>query len=478
MKAAPLALMAVAGFMIVAALPRVGTAQGVGAADAQAIAAIDEIARLALDRQRVPGIAVAVLRGDRLLLARGYGMANLEHQVTVTPKTMFQSGSVGKMFTAALILSLVEEGRLSLDASVRQYLPAAPVNWQPITLRHLLSHTAGVPDYTSDRFDYRRDYTEGELAAMAFAMPLEFPAGVRWNYSNTGYVVLGIVASQVTGRPYWEALRERIFTPSGMLTARINSEAEIVPHRASGYQLVDGAIRHQDWVAPLLNTTADGSLLLSLEDVIAWTRVVRHRRVLAAASWQAMLSPIRLASGRPYPYGFGWSISTRNGGSVFEHGGSWQGFQTQVSIFGAPDLSIVVLANSADAEPDRIAEQIAAAIDPGLTPPAIPTTARTDADPALVRYVRAILEKTAKGELSADDFEFVRQTSVPGMRRRYAELLQAGGAVEHLDLLQQGEEGDDVRYVFRVRQAAAIRQAIVTTGPGGRLTGLSIRPFE
>ena len=182
-------------------------------------AAVDAVVKDEMDKQRIPGVAVAVLRGATVLAARGYGFANLEHRVPVTRETMFESGSMGKMFTSAGMLAMIEEGNVALDSSVRVYLPGAPASWQPITIRHLLSHTSGIPDYTSDTFDYRRDYTEAELAKMAYALTLEFPAGARWNYSNTGYAVLGIILSKVGGRPYWQTLRERIFTPAGMPTA-------------------------------------------------------------------------------------------------------------------------------------------------------------------------------------------------------------------------------------------------------------------
>jgi CubicO group peptidase (beta-lactamase class C family) len=258
-------------------------------------AAIDTAVRRAMDTYRVPGMAVAVVHHGQLLAARGYGAAELEHRTPVTDETMFQSGSLGKQFTAAGVLALVEDGRLTLDSSVRHYLPQVPASWQPITIRHLLSHTGGVPDYTSDQFDYRKDYTDGELVAMAAALPLEFPAGARWNYSNTGYALLGIIITRVTGRPYHEVLRERIFTPAGMPTIRVITEADVVPHRARGYLPVAGGWEHAAWVAPRLNTTADGSMLLSLRDMLAWNETVRQRRVLRPESWALMLAATRRA---------------------------------------------------------------------------------------------------------------------------------------------------------------------------------------
>ncbi|MCE2942599.1 MAG: serine hydrolase domain-containing protein [Gemmatimonadota bacterium] len=147
----------------------------------------------------------------------------------------------------------------------------------PTTVRHLLTHRSGLPDYTAEDFDYRRDQAEADLLRMAGALPLEFPPGTRWNFSNTGYVVLGILIGRVTGMPYHAFLRQRIFSPAGMPTIRVIAEAPAVPHRAHGYLPVAGGWEHAAWGAPSLSTTADGSMLLSLRDMIAWHATVRAR---------------------------------------------------------------------------------------------------------------------------------------------------------------------------------------------------------
>lgn len=440
--------------------------------------AIDAIARDAMDSMRIPGLAIAVLKGNNVLLSKGYGLANLEQAVPVTPQTMFESGSIGKQFTAALVMSLVEAGRMKLTDSIRAYLPDAPPDWQPITIRHLLSHTSGIPDYTGDALDYRRDYTEDQLAKLAYNLKLEFPAGARWNYSNTGYAMLGVVLSKVTGAPYWQALRERIFTPAGMPHIRIISESEIVPHRAASYMVPNGEFRNQDWVSPTLNTTADGSLLLSLDDLIAWMRVVRNRTLLSRESWDELMSPITLNSGRTYPYGHGWFLETLNGGKVEQHGGSWQGFQTQLSRFEAGDLSVIVLANSRTALVGDVANSVAAAVDAALQRPAPPSSPISGSDPNVEALLRRTLEKTARGELGLADFEFVRQTIVGRMSAAYRRLLEPLGALQTLELLDRGEEGDDRIYVYRATFANGPLRVTVKIGPGGGLTGLQLARME
>lgn len=330
------------------------------AAQPDAGRAIDAQVQAALRERRVPGAAVAVVERGRVLRARGYGWANLEHRVPVTPHTVFQSGSLAKQFTAVAVLLLAEDGRLALDDPLARHLPQTPPAWQAITVRQLLNHTAGLADYGEHTLDLRRDYSEAELAQRIFSLPLEAPAGARWRYGDTGYVLLGILIGQLSGRFYGDVLRERVFAPLGMRGARVISEAELVPHRAAGYRLEGGAIRNQEWVAPTLNTTADGSLYLSLQDWLVWETTLRRRALLRAASWQEVFTPARLNDGSTYPYGLGWELpSAPDPLAGYRHEGAWQGFKSAYLHATAADLTVIVLCNLAQAEPMQLAVQVA-----------------------------------------------------------------------------------------------------------------------
>jgi CubicO group peptidase (beta-lactamase class C family) len=337
---------------------------------------IDRFVGEEMQRQHVPGVAIAVISKGAVVKAQGYGFANLEHRVAVSPETMFQSGSLGKQFTATAVMLQVEDGRLSLADPIAKFFPGAPDMWRTITVRHLLTHTSGIPNYTDGMLDLQKDYSEDELAKFAFGLPLEFPAGSRWHYSNTGYVLLGIIIHKVSGSFYGDVLGARVFTPLGMKTARIISEADIVMNRAAGYRLEKGEVKNQTWVAPKLNTTADGSLYVSVRDLIAWDAGVRARAILKPDSWDQILQPVQLTSGKSYPYGFGWFLGDRGGKPLQQHGGSWQGFKTQFSRFIGDDLSIVVLANLAEADPAKFADGIAAIIDPTLAAPPTPAAVK------------------------------------------------------------------------------------------------------
>jgi CubicO group peptidase (beta-lactamase class C family) len=333
------------------------------------LAAVDRFVREEVRRQRIPGVSVAVLRGGRLLLARGYGYANLEHRVPATDSTVYQSGSLGKQFTAALVLQLADSGALGLDVPIRRYLPEGPPRWDLVTVRHLLTHTSGIPDYTDSVVDLRRDYTEDELVRLAAGLPPGFEPGRRWSYSNTGYVLLGAIIHRVTGRFYGDLLRERVFGPLGMRTARVISEADIVPNRADGYRLVNDSVKHQEWVSPTLNTTADGSLYLTVRDLAAWVVGLDARRVLSDQDLAQAWSPARLRDGGTYPYGFGWMLDPLRGAPQVGHTGSWQGFRSSLARFPRSQLTVIVLANLAEGEPHAIGMGIAGLLEPSLVPP-------------------------------------------------------------------------------------------------------------
>lgn len=329
---------------------------------------VDEYIRAEMLSQQIPGVSVAVVKNGEIVLARGYGLANVEHQVPVKPETIFQSGSMGKQFTATAVMMLVEEGKLSLDDKITKYFPDGPVAWNNITVRHLLTHTSGMTDYPAD-FDLRRDYTEDELVQRIKPIPLAFQPGEKWSYSNLAYVMLGVLIHKVSGKFYGDYLQERVFQPLGMSTARVISETDIVPNRAAGYRLVNGQLKNQDWVSPTLNTTADGALYLTVYDVAKWDAALYGEKLLKRASLEQMWTPVKLNDGKTHNYGFGWALGQVRGHRVVEHGGAWQGFKSQISRYIDDKLTVIVFANQIRANPAKIAHGVAALYNPELAPP-------------------------------------------------------------------------------------------------------------
>src|SRR5437762_8884298 len=357
------------------------------------IAAINRYVQAEMERQHIPGLSLAVLTGDRILLSRGYGFANVELRVAASDSTVYQSGSMGKQFTAALVEMLVGSHRLRLDDSIVRWFPEGAGVWQEITVRRLLTHTAGVAEYTDSTFDYRKDYTEDELVKFAAARPLDFRPGERWSYSNTGYVLLGALIHRVSGRFYGDLLRDSVFRPLGMHDARVISEADIVPNRAAGYRLANGVLKNQEWVAPTLNTTADGALYFTVRDLTRWAIALNHARMPSPAALDTAWTPVRLSDGATYPYGFGWSLLPQRDQPRISHTGSWQGFKSVIARYPKSGLTVIVLANLAEAQVGAIAYGIAGMIDPRLQAPHLVTSpggAQPPASiPALLRTIVA-----------------------------------------------------------------------------------------
>ncbi len=316
--------------------------------------------RSEMERQHIPGVALLVSQSGKIVQAKGFGLANVELQVPVKPETIFQSGSVGKQFTATAVMMLVEEGKVGLDDPLTKYFPDGPASWNEVTVRELLSHTAGFGDYP-EKFDFRKDWTEDELLKMVEGIPLAYPPGTKWDYSNLGFLTLGILIHRVTGDFYGDFLQQRIFQPLGMQTTHIISEADIVPNRAAGYRLVKGELKNQEWVAPMVNTTADGSLYFSILDLAKWDAALYTEKLLKRSSLDQMWTPAKLKNGQPNTegYGFGWFIEERHGHRVISHDGAWQGFKTSIARYENDRLTVVVLANLAEAKPEVIAEHVA-----------------------------------------------------------------------------------------------------------------------
>jgi CubicO group peptidase (beta-lactamase class C family) len=373
---ARLAIVTLSGVAI--AVPFAVRAQTSGSNDEEVSAEVDAYVNGEMRAEKIPGLALAIVRDGKIVKEQGYGLANLELDVAVKPETIFQTGSVGKQFTATAVMMLVEDGKIRLDDPVGKYLSGSPANWNNVTVRNLLTHTSGIPDYESDSVtkkdaafvNLRNDYTEDELFTKFSGLPLDFPPGSKWSYSNSGYVILGILIHKVTGQFYGDVLQERIFRPLGMTSTRIISEADIILNRAAGYRLVNGEIKNQEWVSPTLNTTADGALYTNVLDMAKWDAALYTEKLLKKGSLDQMWSAVRLNDGKTAPYGFGWDVTEVNGHRLIEHGGAWQGFTTQISRYVDDRFTVLVLTNldSEHSQPDKIAHNVATLYNPALTP--------------------------------------------------------------------------------------------------------------
>ncbi len=436
--------------------------------------AIDDYINAELLHQKVPGLALAVMRNGHLIRAQGYGFANLEHHVPVHPDTVFKSGALGKQFTAAAVMLLVEDGKLKLDESIRTYLPEAPETWAPITIRQLLNHTSGLAPFPAG--DFRADYTEEELLGNIYPLPIMFTAGSRWGYSYSGYVVLGCVISRITGEHYSNLLAKRVFAPLEMQTARLINEIAIVPNRANGYVLNDGELQNPEWVSPTANSTADGALYLSVLDYARWEAGMTEGKILKAQSWAEVARPAKLANGRTYPYGFGWYLEHEAGQDIWYHSGEWQGFKTAAIRYLGDGLTLVALANGDAANPEKILRHVAGMLDPKLVRPA--AFPMKDREPKMTKQVKKLLQQLAKGTAEFDAFAYVPEPDFIYVVGPYEPLLAPMGALRELALFARTERGNDKVYRYRARYEGGLVDISLSYAPNGKISEIKLVPIE
>jgi CubicO group peptidase (beta-lactamase class C family) len=447
---------------------------------------VDDYLAQEMKAQRIPGLALGVYRNGEIVKAQGYGLANVELNVAVKPETIFQSGSVGKQFAATAVMMLVEEGKVGLDDAITKYFPGAPDTWNNIKVRNLLSHTSGLAEYESDErtvpsgpFYLRLDFTEDELLKKAEALPFDFQPGEKWSYRNTNYLLLGFLIRKVTGEFYGDFLQERIFKPLGMNATRIISEADIIPNRAAGYQLVKGELKNQDWVSPTFNSTADGALYFTVLDLAKWDAALYTEKLVKKSSLDQMWTVARLNDGKPNKsnYGFAWNIDQMNGHRVIEHGGAWQGFTTYIARYVDDKLTVVVLTNldSAHSNPGKIAHHVAGLCLPVLMPPELKPI--EDKEPQVTAFVREVLQKIAEGKADPEWFTLDwRKEIFPDRIKASGEFLKTLGALKSLDLVERKEEDALPAYAYRAAFGDRTILLRLTLSPDGKIAGMQLAP--
>ena len=301
---------------------------------------------------------VLVARDQTVLLDKAYGFANLEWSIPNTPTTKFRLGSLTKQFTSASIFLLQERGKLKIDDPVKKYVPDAPATWDKITIYNLLTHTSGIPSFTSFP-DYHSSEaipaTPEQLVARFRDKPLEFQPSEKWNYSNSGYVLLGYLIEKISGQSYEKFLQENIFTPLGMKNTGYDSNSEIIVHRAYGYTPGKVSVENAGYIDMTIPFSA-GALYSTTEDLLRWEQGLFGGKIISAASLTKMTTPFL------NDYACGVFVHVDDGHKVIDHGGGIEGFNTQLSYYPDDKLTIIALGNLNGSAPDAIATNIAAAI--------------------------------------------------------------------------------------------------------------------
>ena len=300
--------------------------------------------------------AVLVARGEDVILSRGYGLANIEWQIANTPSTKFRLGSITKQFTAASILLLEERGKLKITDTIKTHLPDAPATWDGITIQHLLSHTAGVPNFTAAP-DYRSTMTLSttpeQLIARFRDKPLDFAPGSKMSYSNSGYIVLGAIVEKASGVSYATFVEENLFKPAGMKDSGHDSNTAVIPRRAAGYVSGSAGIENASFLHMTIPFSA-GALYSTTEDLLRWNLALFGGKLLSPPSLEKMITP------GLNNYALGVGVRTLNGRKVIQHNGGINGFNTFLSYYPESRITIAVLANLNGPAADQLGPQLGA----------------------------------------------------------------------------------------------------------------------
>jgi D-alanyl-D-alanine carboxypeptidase len=324
---------------------------------------VNSTAARVLTQPGAAGFAVTVVRNGEILLEEGFGAAEVEHAVPVRADSIFRIGSVTKQFTAAAVLRLAEQGKLSLDEKVQAYVPDFPEKQWPVTVRHLLTHTSGVWNYTADPTLMRREaameLTPAEMIARFADRPLDFEPGTKFSYSNSGYYLLGEVIERVSGRPYAAYMQEEFFGPLGLTRTRYESNAEIIPGRAQGYRIGPAGKLENDRAIGAHVAGAGGSMLSSAGDLARWDLALAGGKVVKPESYALMTTSAVLTDGRETGYGMGMDIDIWEGRRRIAHGGGIFGFKAKLIRLPDDGVTVAMVCNSEALNLGDIADDIA-----------------------------------------------------------------------------------------------------------------------
>ncbi len=442
---------------LLAALALLGPSQRTAGPDP-----IDRYVRAFIERHRIPSAAIAVVRNDRVVKLAGYGRASLELDSPAGPHTLYEIGSITKQFTAEALLMLVAEGKIDLEAPISTYLPDLPAAWQAIRVRHLLTHTSGLPDWEGPGLlDFHREYTPAEFIQLIASHPLDFAPGDQWSYTNSAFPLLGLIIEKASGVSYEGFVRERIISPAVMTETRFKHAGEVVPNRAAGYVDSGGVFRNGEPLRPSV-LAPNGGILSTATDLAKWGIALGKGGIVPPARFTTMTTPVVLNDGRRFSAGMAWFMDTFRGHRLVLHNGSTvAGFSSVVYRFPDDRLFVVVLLNiDRGALVNQLATGIAGLVIPGLSLRALPE--RPEPDPALARRFLALLAAVA--EQRDDDLLASSLRNPPGPPRT-TPSFGFNGAVDRFAFLEREDHGPQgmerfglvVRWTYRYKLVSGER---------------------
>ncbi|RYG35006.1 class A beta-lactamase-related serine hydrolase [bacterium] len=433
---------------------------------------VSELILREMKRLKTPGLTLTVVRNGKLVRKGAYGLSDVELNVKADYEDVFEIGSITKQFTAAGLLLLVEDGKLSLDDPVGKWLDDVPAAWKDIQLRSLAHQTSGIPDYAFvPGLGIVENFDRATWMTKMAALPMDFPTGVAWGYSNSNYALLGWVIEKASGQPYTKFMGDRVLKPLGLTKTKF-ADGLPVTRRAHGYLFNEGKLYLSTPMGGSIQS--DGTLLSTAGDMAKWDAAIRTRKLLKPTSYDEWFSPARLASGRTRPYGMGWFLAAPKMPAYNGHGGNSSGYGAGIARFDKDKLTVIVLTNVYPFPGEALARSVAEVIDPSLKP-TTPVPIATDPDPARTERVKAAIAALAAN--NPDETLLEPEVSAPMLTER-AKRSTAFAPLAKLDsVLYCGAtpEGRDTWLTYRIKAGDRSWTALLLWSNENKLAQIVLR---
>jgi CubicO group peptidase (beta-lactamase class C family) len=412
---------------------------------------VDKYISEQMTKYHIPGLSLAVIKDEQIIYQKGYGFANVELSVPAGAESIYMIGSITKNFTASAVMLLVEEGKIVLDEKITEYLPDVQDVPSSVTVKHLLTHTSGFVDYTTipgSILFARMDRTPKEVIKPVLALSLNFTPGEKYEYSNTNYILLGMIIERAAKKNYNQFLTERFFQPLNMTATRVNNRVDIIKNRVTGYNWWENKLHNSDYSSPS-NSWSSGAIVSDVTDLAKWDIALRTGKVIKPATISLMLTPMKLNSNQEIKYGLGNELINDRNHRVGGHNGEIFGFNTSFSRYVDDNLTVIVLCNLGDVPGEGFARYIAG-LYLGLPEINFSGKGIEDKEPGITQMLKDVVLQAGKGEVNAALFTKEAQNDlVPLIKRAGPELMETIGKLKSFILLERKDEAELRTYLYR-----------------------------
>jgi len=437
--------------------------------------AVDDYLKAQMAAKHIPGLSVAIVQDGSIVKTVAYGLSDTAAKTPATLDTLYGLGSCTKPFTAVAVLQLMEAGKVSLDAPISRYLDGLPAAWSAITVRELLTHTSGLPNYRplldlAKLSDPKYSQSNAVVSLLA-KKPLDFPPGTRYEYSNTNYHLLGQLIEKASGQSYGAYLASRQFQAAGMTATRQSEPPALVPNQAVGYDWNGKARLPNVIFLPARLDTGDSGLVSTASDLAKWTTALASGRLVSDATLKQMITPGTLADGTPAAYGLGLVVTRYKGQTLVGHSGAVPGYSSSIFYFPDSKLAVILLCNLYNGTP--LTDAIALGVAKQYLPASLEEAAAPDADPQATRLLRRTLTALASGKVASSTLTpAMRSLLTPQTIAQSNQTLAALGTLTTLSFLTRTKQGGLKSYRYRAVYGTTLVIFEMALTPDSKIAGL------